>query len=98
MLQWYPRWYLMARSRTVYCKCCGASKVVSKTSSYIGVDLFSKGTYSKYRARVRDNSGKVHHLGYFATDYEASRVCDKHIIDNKVDKRPLNHSRDSYRV
>jgi hypothetical protein len=78
-------------SKKITCKHCGTVRVVNKTSGYIGVDFYKKGTINKWRARATDNKGKTHHLGYHRTELEASKVYDYFIINNKIVNRPLNY-------
>lgn len=76
-------------ARKITCRCCGTIRVVSKTSNYTGVDYHKKN--KKYRARVTDEIGQTHHLGYFVSEEEASYVYDDYIINNAIVNRPLNH-------
>lgn len=78
-------------SKIIICKTCGAASIRNKTSGYIGVDYYRKGTIHKWRARVTDNCCVTHHLGYYATELEASKVYDEYIINNELVNKSLNH-------
>jgi len=76
------------KSRKLRCKHCGTMRVVSKTSNFIGVDLYKSN--NKWRARATDTDSKTHSLGYYHNEKEAAIVYDNFILNNKIPNRPLN--------
>ena len=75
----------MPRRRT--CKTCGAIRIVSQTSQFVGVDKYTKS--NSYRVRATHN-GKQVYIGSFKDEVKAAIAYDEYILMNDIMNKPLN--------
>lgn len=81
-------------SRNFKCKCCGAIRLVSATSKFIGVDK-PKGT-NYYRCRI-STDGVQKFIGSFKSEAAAAQAYDIYVLENRIVGRALNFHNKNYK-